>query len=267
MRKSAPAAPLGRHPRGPSAAPKPDRLTRHGMAPVRYLDKMDTQAHEAAALLVSAPPDALVEAIRRAMDKIWRAEWTAMCSPSRSAVRERLDDLAVASLRVAELLEGPKDGNPFPLRFTDLTGQAEIDVTPAHMRMLAERVRAFSEEIRHGRGSDKITDAFGHPRGRLVCAVAAVRLIEIVEGRRPGKGSRRAMELCAAISRAAGLRPTPSALRGDVDDIASWERHLKDALLQGRRPPKAAVREAERRIEDVIRAVRLRDAIPEKRRD
>jgi hypothetical protein len=234
---------------------------------VRYQDKLDRAARDAAALLVAPPPDALTETIRLVAERVWRAERAAINSPTRAEVRNRFAELAATSLRVADLLEGPQDGNPFPLTFTGLTGQAEIDVTPQHLRMLAAGARAFLEEIRPGPGSDKVTDVFGFPRGRLVCAVAAVRLIGIVDGRPPGRENTKAMTLAAAIWRAAGGRPTRAALRGAFDDLASWERHLKDALLQGRNTPAAAVREAERRVEEVIRAVRLRDAIPDRRGD
>ena len=102
--------------------------------------------------------------------------------------------------------------------------------TPMGRAAFEEGTIAFvNRYFRKGHGRDRVRDRLGIPSGRLLCAIGALCLIEVIRG---GKGRSRLssiiQRLCALIWTHAGGPPTRGQQGTDNSDEA-WARFIRDA--------------------------------------
>jgi len=220
-------------------------------------------ARGAAALLTADPPSQLVCAIELIADQIHTAETQAAASPRRAEVRSKLAELRCAALKIAKLLE---DETLHWLRpsLQGGGGRNKVRITPDRMRWLAKDAEWGLEYVRSGRGSDKLDDVLGVPRGRFLCAAAAVRLFELANGSAPSKENLKAREFCDLLWRAAGGGVSEAVERGDTDNLAAWERHLTSARKASKGGLSERALGAWLIIGETIKDSHLRDIFPPK---
>lgn len=169
-------------------------------------------------------------------------------APLRSDTRERLERAAALADELAEVLSAaPLDRlnglNGFRAAARNAGGDGAETATPETLRATAAGARALLSRIAGGQGPSRISDALGNPRGRLICAVAAVVLIERQTGAPPGKTNPAAQALARRLWHLAGGRDSDAVDDGG-DELAAWERHIRAARGQDRSVPDALIEQA-----------------------
>ena len=77
------------------------------------------------------------------------------------------------------------------------------------------------------RGSHKLADAFGAPKGHELCAVAANQVYQAWRGWRPAHDNPEAQRLCSIIWRLAGFGLLPCQQKGKDSHDGGWEDPLR----------------------------------------
>lgn len=169
-------------------------------------------------------------------------------APLRKETRKQLERAAALAEELAGILSAPPldrlNGlNGFRAAAHAVTGGPIETVSPEALRASASGARLLLARIPGGQGSATISDALGNPRGRLICAVAAVKLLEDRTGRPPGKTNPVAQSFARCLWHLAGGSDS-EAVNDGGDELAAWERHIRAARRQDRNVPDAVVEQA-----------------------
>jgi hypothetical protein len=203
------------------------------------MDDEATAIRQAALYLEEKPSPALLAAISEIAEWIAHYEGTYRSSNLRKNHRDALAkikaaaDLLVKRLdRNARLTRTVADENKVNPALVDHEINQMLDwvlaqwvapeggLNPKALRALSQGLEVLIRSS-GGAGNYRVSDVYGTPRSRMVCATAAVELWTAVHGERPGRSNTTLHEFCEAL--------WAITQEGDLEG-GRWERPLRDVL-------------------------------------